>query len=428
MNWIERDKSTIWHPFTPLKGVADPLMVTKAEGVYLHTDDGRKIIDAVSSWWVNLHGHGNPHIAKAIATQASNLEHVIFAGFTHEPAIKLAESLLKILPSNQSRVFYSDNGSTAVEVAIKMAFQYWFNKDEEKKRIIAIDGAYHGDTFGSMSVGERSDFTKPFVEHLFEVDFIDFPNGENDKEVIQTFQALAESGEIAAFIFEPLIQGASGMRMYSAETLDKLLSIAEEHNIICIADEVMTGFGRTGKLFASDYLVNKPDIICLSKGLTGGALALGATSCTSDIIDAFNSEDLKKTFLHGHSYTANPMACAAGVASYELLITPECQDNIKRIAEKHIGFLSRIKGQRIVKDVRTKGTVIAIEIETNKDSSYFSEMRNMLYPFFLEKDILLRPLGNLIYIIPPYIIKNEELDLVYSAIEELLNKHSSTSS
>ncbi|MEQ8243846.1 adenosylmethionine--8-amino-7-oxononanoate transaminase [Fulvivirga sp.] len=427
MNWIERDKSTIWHPFTPLKGVADPLMITKAEGVYLHTDDGRKIIDAVSSWWVNLHGHGNPHIAKAIASQASNLEHVIFAGFTHEPAIKLAESLLKILPSNQSKIFYSDNGSTAVEVAIKMAFQYWFNKDEEKKRIIAIDGAYHGDTFGSMSVGERSDFTKPFVEHLFEVDFVCFPNGKNDKAVIETFQDFAESGEIAAFIFEPLIQGASGMRMYSAETLDELLSIAKEHNIICIADEVMTGFGRTGKLFASDYLENKPDIMCLSKGLTGGALALGATSCTSDIIDAFDSEDLKKTFLHGHSYTANPMACAAGVASYELLMTPECQENIERISEKHLGFLSRIKGKQIVKDARAKGTVIAIEFETDKDSSYFSEMRNMLYPFFLEKDILLRPLGNLIYIIPPYIIKNEELDLIYSAIEELLNKLSPTS-
>ncbi|MEQ8573520.1 MAG: aminotransferase class III-fold pyridoxal phosphate-dependent enzyme, partial [Fulvivirga sp.] len=212
-----------------------------------------------------------------------------------------------------------------------------------------------------------------------------------------------------------------------AETLDELLSIAKEHNIICIADEVMTGFGRTGKLFASDYLENKPDIMCLSKGLTGGALALGATSCTSDIIDAFDSEDLKKTFLHGHSYTANPMACAAGVASYELLMTPECQENIERISEKHLGFLSRIKGKQIVKDARAKGTVIAIEFETDKDSSYFSEMRNMLYPFFLEKDILLRPLGNLIYIIPPYIIKNEELDLIYSAIEELLNKLSPTS-
>lgn len=427
MNWIERDKRAIWHPFTPLKGVSDPLMVTKAEGVYLHTDDGRKIIDAVSSWWVNLHGHGNKHIAKAIAFQASNLEHVIFAGFTHEPAIKLAESLLNILPPNQSRIFYSDNGSTAVEVAIKMAFQYWYNKRDIKKRIVAIDGAYHGDTFGSMSVGERSDFTTPFVEHLFEVDFIDFPAVDNESEVIQSFKILAESGEIAAFIYEPLIQGASGMRIYSAQVLDQLLTIAHNHNIICIADEVMTGFGRTGKLFASDYLVQKPDIICLSKGLTGGAMALGATSCTEEIIEAFNSEDLKKTFLHGHSYTANPMACAAGVASYELLMTPECQSNIERITQKHQAFLTNAKGKAIVKDVRAMGTIVAIEFETNSDSSYFSEMRNMLYPFFLEKNILLRPLGNLIYIIPPYVITDEELDQIYSAIQELLNKLSPTS-
>ena len=422
MNWIERDKNTIWHPFTPLKGVPDPLMITKAEGVYLHTDDGRKIIDAVSSWWVNLHGHGNQHIAKAIAKQASNLEHVIFAGFTHEPAIRLAESILKILPSNQSRIFYSDNGSTAVEVAIKMAFQYWFNRKSIKKRIIAIDGAYHGDTFGSMSVGERSDFTKPFVDHLFKVDFIDFPTENNGDDVIQSFKILAESDEIAAFIYEPIIQGASGMRMYSPELLNELLTIAKKHEIICIADEVMTGFGRTGKLFASDYLIQKPDIMCLSKGLTGGAMALGATSCSGDIIEAFNSDDLKKTFLHGHSYTANPMACAAGIASYELLITPECQANIQRIARRHQEFLVQTKDQQIVKDVRTKGTIIAIEFETNSDSSYFSEMRNMLYPFFLEKNILLRPLGNLIYIIPPYIISDDELDQIYSAIQELLNK------
>ncbi len=422
MDWIERDKSSIWHPFTPLKGVSDPLMITKAKGVYLYTDDGRQIIDAISSWWVNLHGHGHEHIAKAISKQAANLEHVIFAGFTHEPAIKLAESLLNILPSNQSRIFYSDNGSTAVEVAIKMAFQYWFNKKNVKKRIIAIDGAYHGDTFGSMSVGERSDFTKPFVEHLFEVDFIDFPTKNNEVQVIKNFKTLAQSGEIAAFIYEPLVQGASGMRMYSSELLDQLLIIAKEHEIICIADEVMTGFGRTGKLFASDYVIQKPDIMCLSKGLTGGAMALGATSCTDDIVEAFDSEDLKKTFLHGHSYTANPMACAAGIASYELLMTPECQSNIQRIAKKHKAFLSSIKDQQIVKDVRCKGTIIAIEFETKSDTSYFSEMRNMLYPFFLEKNILLRPLGNLIYVIPPYIITNEELDKVYTAIQELLNK------
>ena len=303
-----------------------------------------------------------------------------------------------------------------------MAFEYWFNRKSIKKTIIAIDGAYHGDTFGSMSVGERSDFTKPFVDHLFKVDFIDFPTENNGDDVIQSFKILAESDEIAAFIYEPIIQGASGMRMYSPELLNELLTIAKKHEIICIADEVMTGFGRTGKLFASDYLIQKPDIMCLSKGLTGGAMALGATSCSDDIIEAFNSDDLKKTFLHGHSYTANPMACAAGIASYELLITTECQANIQRIARRHQEFLVQSKDQQIVKDVRTKGTIIAFEFETNSDSSYFSELRNMLYPFFLEKNILLRPLGNFIYIIPPYIISDDELDQIYSAIQELLNK------
>ncbi len=420
MNWVGRDKASIWHPFTPLQGVMDPITITKAEGVYLYTEDGRKIIDAVSSWWVNLHGHSHPLIAEAIAKQANTLEHVIFAGFTHKPAIELAEALLSILPTNQSKIFYSDNGSTAIEVALKMSFQYWFNQGIEKPRIIAIDGAYHGDTFGSMSVGERSDFTKPFAQQLFEVDFIDFPDSNNKEQVINQFKAFVDSGKVAAFIYEPLIQGASGMRIYSDYILNQLMDYAKANNVICIADEVMTGFGRTGQLFASNYLEQNPDIMCLSKGITGGAMALGATSCSEQIIDAFQSPNLKKTFLHGHSYTANPIACAAALASFKLLTMPSCQANIQRITQAHTGFKSKIKNQSIIKDVRTIGTIIAIEFTTEGDSSYFSELRNILYPFFIERNILLRPLGNLIYIIPPYIITNDELDIIYAAIEEFL--------
>ncbi len=421
MNWVGRDKAAIWHPFTPLEGVDDPLMITSAEGVYLHTDDGRKIMDAVSSWWVNLHGHSHPFIAEAIAKQASGLEHVIFAGFTHKPAIELAEALLSILPDNQSKIFYSDNGSTSVEVALKMALQFWYNQGIAKKKIIAIDGAYHGDTFGSMSVGERSDFTKPFAKHLFDVDFIDFPDSENEEEVFNQFQETVASGDIAAFIYEPLIQGASGMRMYSTTILNRLIKHAHENNILCIADEVMTGFGRTGKLFASQHLTSAPDIMCLSKGITGGAMALGATSCTDKVIDAFRSKDLKQTFLHGHSYTANPIACAAGIASFKLLIDPLCQTNIDRISANHQSFVQKHKNATVIKNIRSMGTILAIEFKTDSDSSYFSELRNTLYPFFIKKGILLRPLGNLIYIIPPYIIQDVELNQVYRAIEEFLD-------
>ncbi len=420
MNWTSKDKEMIWHPFTPLQGVEEPLVVSKAKGVYLHTTDGKKIIDAVSSWWVNLHGHSHPKIAQAIANQASTLEHVIFAGFTHKPAIELAENLLSILPSNQEKIFYSDNGSTSVEVALKMAFQFWYNQGIDKNKVIAIDGAYHGDTFGSMSVGERSDFTKPFNQHLFEVDFIDFPKADKESDIFKQFKSYIDSGEVASFIFEPVIQGASGMRIYSAAFLDKLIAYAQSNNVVCIADEVMTGFGRTGKLFASDFLKHKPDIISMSKGITGGAMALGATSCTKDIVSAYESPELIKTFLHGHSFTANPIACAASNASFSLLMSEQCQSNIQRISSQHKAFVKKHSYKEIIRDIRSLGTILALEFETDHDSSYFSEMRNKLYPFFIERNILLRPLGNLIYVIPPYIITNEELNQIYLAIEEFL--------
>jgi len=421
MSWVSKDKDFVWHPFTPLKGVEDPLVIESAKGVYLNTTDGRKIIDAVSSWWVNLHGHSHPHIAEAVAEQAKKLEHVIFAGFTHKPAVDLAEKLLSILPKNQSKIFYSDNGSTSVEVALKMAFQYWFNKGQEKNKVIAIDGAYHGDTFGAMSVGERGEFTKPFFNQLFQVEFIDFPTASNQDEVFDQFKQYVDTGKVASFIFEPIIQGASGMRIYDIDFLDKLIKLAQSRGIICIADEVMTGFGRTGKMFAADHLEHKPDIMCLSKGLTGGTMALGATSCTKDIVAAFDTPDLLKTFLHGHSFTANPIACSSAIASFEILTQPGYFENIHRIASEHMNFRDKHKSNNRIRDIRCFGTVLAIEFETEGSSSYLSEMRNKLYPFFIDRGVLLRPLGNLIYIIPPYIITNDQLSKVYSAIEEYLN-------
>ena len=320
MNWTERDKQTLWHPFTQMKTAVAPIHIEKAQGAYLYASDGRVFIDAIASWWVNIHGHGHPLIAKKIAEQAAQLDHVLFAGFTHTPAIALAEGLLSVLPHHFDKIFYSDNGSTAVEVALKMALQYFYNRGQKHKtRIIAFENAYHGDTFGAMSAGGRNLFNAPFQELLFDVVHIPIPNSENTEGVLQQFETIAAAGDVAAFIFEPLVQGSAGMLMYEAEPLDALLAIAKAHHIICIADEVMTGFGRTGKMFACNYLTQLPDIICLSKGITGGFLPLGVTACTATIYNAFYDNDLTKAFFHGHSYTANPISCAAAVASLEIL-------------------------------------------------------------------------------------------------------------
>ena len=422
MDLLERDRAAIWHPFTPLTRNADPLVVTRAEGVYLYTAEGRKIIDAISSWWVNLHGHSHPHIAAAVSRQASALEHVIFAGFTHEPAIVLAEKLLKILPENQQKIFYSDNGSTAVEVALKMAFQYWSNKGINRRKVIAIDGAYHGDTFGAMSVGDRGPFSAPFSPFLFDVSFLPFPSAENENEVLALFKQMVSTGEVACFIFEPLVQGSAGMRMYAPGILNDLIQTAKEAGVICIADEVMTGFGRTGKLFACEYLQIQPDIFCLSKGLTGGTMALGATSCTDHIMDAYREDDLLKTFFHGHSFTANPIACAAAIASLELLETAETKQQIDQISKLQEQFIFRINNHPSVSAARNLGTIAALEVKSFTGTSYFNEARHKLYPFFLERDILLRPLGNVLYLIPPYVIKEEQLNQVYSAIIAVLDQ------
>ena len=420
-NLLEIDKKNIWHPFTPLVGAEEPLFIESASGIFLNRVDGSKIIDAVSSWWVNLHGHSNPYIAKAIARQAKKLEHVIFAGFTHEPAIRLSENLLSILPENQTKVFYSDNGSTAVEVGLKMAFQYWHNQDIQKKKIIALKGAYHGDTFGSMSVGERSIFTNPFSSYLFETLFITFPDIENESRSFDEFKTLIDNDDVAAFIFEPLVQAAAGMRMYSSGVLDRMIQYARKQDVICIADEVFTGFGRTGKLFASDYLTNKPDIIALSKGITGGAMPLGVTTCSANIVAAYQSSDFSKTFFHGHSYTANPLACAAANASYDLLVKDECKNDIERITQQHQAFRNKIAGHEKIQHIRNLGTILAIELKSAETGGYTNALRKKIYPFFLERNILLRPLGNVLYVLPPYIITNDQLDKIYSCIEEFLS-------
>lgn len=421
-NWNQKDKEYIWHPYTALAGVPDNIMIESAKGIYLYTPDGRKIMDGISSWWVNLHGHSNEYIADAISQQARKLEHVIFAGFTHEPAITLAERLLTILPGKPKKLFFSDNGSTAVEVALKMAFQYWYIQGIDKRKVIAIDGAFHGDTFGAMSVGGRGGFSEPFNSLLFDTDYIDFPDLENEQKVLDQFRDFANKGDVSAFIYEPLVQGAAGMRIYKPETLNKLLQIAKEHNIICIADEVMTGFGRTGKLFASSHCEIHPDIICMSKGITGGVLPLGATSCSDNIVKAFDSNERAKTFFHGHSFTANPIICAAANASLDLLEGEECAQNIQMIVQNHENFIKECKGMPGIKKIDSCGVILSIELETTSNSGYFNDIRNVLYDQFLKKDILLRPLGNVLYILPPYIITKNELEIIYRSVKEVIVK------
>ena len=419
MSLSSRDQQVIWHPYTQMKLSEAPIAILKGEGLYLFDDAGNKYMDAVSSWWVNLHGHAYTYIAQKIFEQAQNLEHVIFAGFTHQPAVELAECLLSILPAGQSRIFYSDNGSTATEVAVKMALQYWRNKGFTKNKIIAFEHAYHGDTFGAMSVSARSGFTDAFSDLLFDVIHIPLPQkGEESLTIQQLQQQISENGDtIAAFIFEPLVLGAGGMLMYEPEVLDELIRICDAHSILTIADEVMTGFGRTGKHFACGYLTGQPDIICLSKGITGGTMAFGVTSCTDEIYSAFLSDDRSKTFFHGHSYTANPVACAAALASFDLLIQDNCQQNIRLIAAGHLQFIERNQKHPALKNLRSTGTILAMDIETNEQTSYFHSLSSQLYHFFLDKGIILRPLGNTLYLMPPYCITKDELSEIYTAIE-----------
>jgi adenosylmethionine-8-amino-7-oxononanoate aminotransferase len=412
-------QSPVWHPYTQMQGT-EIIPIASGKGAYVYDDKGNRYIDAVASWWTNLHGHAHPHIAQAIATQASKLEQVIFAGFTHKPAEVLATELLKRIPF-QHKIFYTDNGSTAVEVALKMALQYWSNQGEERNKIICFKDAYHGDTFGSMSISARGVFTGPYQKLLFDVAFIDTPDYTNGDTVKQQLSTLLKQGDIAAFIFEPLILGSAGMLMYTPELLNDLIGICKAHNVPAISDEVMTGFGRTGKFLAVEYCENKPDIVCLSKGITGGFLPFAATTCTEAIYNVFLSEERIKMLFHGHSYTANPLGCAAAIASMQVFEQDNTFAHIARIEEQHRLFANSIKNHHAVKQVRQQGTIVALEIETGTTTGYLNNIRDKAYRYFIDRKIILRPLGNIIYILPPYCISNNDLEEVYTAIRSFLD-------
>ncbi|SDE84491.1 adenosylmethionine-8-amino-7-oxononanoate aminotransferase [Dyadobacter soli] len=418
--WGQRDSAVNWHPFTPLKTAGEAIAIVRGEGAYLYDENGKRYIDAIASWWVNLHGHAHPYIAEQVSDQLRTLEHVIFAGFTHPSAVALSEALLEVLPGNQSKVFYSDNGSTAIEVALKMSFQYAYNRDQPKSTVLAFRHGYHGDTFGAMAVSGRSGWTEPFADLLFDVIHIDLPTEANLPEIQAFIDHHAD--QIACFVYEPLVQGAGGMRMYEAAHLDTLLRYCRSKGMLLVQDEIFVGFGRTGRMFAADHLTEKPDIMCLSKGLTGGTMPLGVTTCTADIHEAFRTDNVYGTLFHGHSFTANPLACRAALASLHLLKSAETQAAIARIAHQHAQFRARVATHAIIHSVRQCGVILAMNLGDDGADSYFRNQCKPVFGALLQKGILLRPLGNVLYLVPPYCISDADLQYCYDSIIEVLTE------
>jgi len=420
MTLSEKDALYNWHPYTQHQTIGLLPAIVKGKDALLWDENGKEYIDAIASWWVNPYGHSNEVIASAIYNQLTTLEHVLFGGFTNKPAVMLAEKLMEILPFNQKKIFYSDNGSTAVEVAIKSALQYFYNKNEKRTKIIAFEDAFHGDTFGAMASSGITFFTEAFQGSLLEVVRIPVPIEGKESESISALEQLVATNEFAAFIFEPLCQGAAGMIMYAPESLDKLIAICKKNKVFTIADEVMTGFGKTGKTFACNYLNEQPDMICLSKALTGGTIPMAITTFTQEIYDGFLDSDVNKALFHGHTFTANPTGCAAALASLELLQTNTMQENLIRVNNRHLIFKKRIAQHPKVKATRVLGVIFALEVETETKASYYGELRNKLYDFFIKNGVILRPVGNIVYILPPYIITDEQLEKVYEVVEKAL--------
>ena len=408
--------SPIWHPFTQHALTPDATLVSRGEGAWLYTEKG-KLLDAISSWWVITHGHRHPKIVEAIKAQADALDQVIFAGFTHQPAEDVARELIEIAPQGLSRVFYSDSGSTSVEVALKMALGFWRNQNKARSRIIALEHAYHGDTVGTMSAGARGVFNAAYEPLLFDVVRLPFPAPGQEHTTLEMLEAAAP--DAAALIVEPLILGAGGMKIYPPAILHDMARICRRHGTLLIADEVMTGFGRTGTIFACEQARIAPDILCLAKGLTGGSLPLAATLCTQEIFDAHYSTDRSRTFFHSSSFTANPIACAAARANLQIWRDEPVLERIAALAQLQDARLTGLGGR--FENTRRLGTITAMDLKVS-DPGYLANAAPDLMRFFHARGILLRPLGNTIYVMPPYCVTAAELDLVYSAISDAAQK------
>ncbi|MEH6534834.1 MAG: adenosylmethionine--8-amino-7-oxononanoate transaminase [Psychroserpens sp.] len=418
MTLKERDKKHLWHPLTQHKTHPETIAIVKAKGCVLTDEDGNEYIDAIASWYTCMYGHCNDDITSRVYEQMQQLDQVVFSGFTHEPAVKLSEAIIEILPKNQNKIFFSDNGSTSVEIGIKMALQYHFNKGDKRNTLIAFEDGFHGDTFGAMSVSGLSVYNGPFEDFFMDVKRIPTPNGKNNDAILNQLKDIVSQDKVAGFVYEPLVQGAAAMKMHTAEGLDMILKFCKANNIITVADEVMTGFGKTGHYFASDYVDTKPDIMCLSKALTAGLLPMAITSCSQDVYDAFYSDEMSKGLFHGHTYSGNPLACTAALAGIELLKSEEIQSNIKRIINSHQKFGARIKTHPKVLSIRQTGIIFALDL--NIEMERYGNLRDKLFHFFMKNGVCLRPLGNTVYILAPYVITDTQLQKVYQVIEDAL--------
>ena len=394
--------------------------IIKAKGAILYDENGSEYIDGIASWYTSMYGHCNEYILEKVQRQMEVLDQVVFSGFTHEPAIRLSEELIKILPPEQQKIFFSDNGSTATEVGIKMALQYHFNKGNKRKVLLAFEEGFHGDTFGAMSVSGLSVYNGPFEDYFIEVERNPTPTKDNIGYILQRLNSELEMNNIAGFIYEPLVQGSAAMKMHDADGLNTILEFLKKHQVLLIADEVMTGFGKTGKNFASEHIRVKPDIICLSKALSAGLLPLAVTSCTQEVFDAFYSDEISKGLFHGHTYTANPLACVAALSGLELLQSEQIQSDIRRVIQSHKEFGLRIMEHPKVAAVRQCGIIFALDL--NIKTERYGNLRNRLFNFFMEHGVFLRPLGNTIYILAPYIISDSQLSKIYDSIEGALDE------
>jgi len=401
MSLAERDRDVIWHPYTQERTAPLPLPIVAGEGAWLIAEDGSRYLDAISSWWTNLHGHAHPRLVRALADQAARLEHVIFAGVTHEPAVALAEQLTAL--TGMARVFYSDNGSTAVEAALKMAFQYWANRGEQRTRFLVLEHGYHGDTVGAMSVSGLPLFRGAFGELLFEAAVYDGTIGD----------------DVAAVIVEPMVQGAGGMRIQTPAFLKEIEERCRAAGCLLIADEVMTGFGRTGRMFACEHADVRADIICLSKGITGGFLPFSATLSSASVYDAFLSSDPAHTFFHGHSYTGNPLGCAVALESLRIFEDEHALARAQAIGVRLAEGLAPLRDHPRVADVRGLGTIQAVEIDA--EGGYLSDVGPLLRKESLRRGVLLRPLGNVLYAMPPYCVTDAEVDRITETMRELVD-------
>jgi len=417
---LHKDGAYIWHPLTQHKTHKDIIPIVKAKGCKLFDDNGNSYIDAISSWYTCVYGHCNPDLIEAVKLQSEELDQIIFSGFTHPKAVELAEKLVLILPNKMQKVFYNDNGSTATEVGIKMALQYHHNLGNERDTLLAFEEGFHGDTFGAMSVSGLSVYNGAFKKHFLSVLRLPKPDGTNNALVFEKLNALLKEHKIAGFIYEPLIQGAAGMKTYCKKGLEEIIRICHSNEVITIADEVMTGFGKTGTHFASEQIGTQPNVMCLSKALTAGMLPMGVTACQQFVYDAFYDDDVSKGLFHAHTYTANPLACAVALKALTLLESDEIQNQIHFISNSHKRFKSRIEHHLKVQNIRHIGVLLAIDLKLK--ISRYGNVRDQIYKYFMEHGIYLRPLGNTIYLVPPYVISERELNTIYTTIECFLEE------